>query len=234
MQLAGHAIGATLVATVGNRDAEIRNTMAMSILHVARNFTVGAALNQGSGTIDSLFRGCMIFHMKRQIFSRALTLGIAASAVILTGCSTTESRISEHPEIFQTLSPNDQALVSRGQIRAGMSQNAVWLAWGAPEQKAVGNMRGRGTETWIYMNTTTYPYYRGYGYPYGPYGYGYGFARVGVVRTHRHSRFVFFGDPFYDPFYYSYIPPSISYPYKTVTFANGRVMSFQYLVPPYR
>ncbi|MDQ2824233.1 MAG: hypothetical protein M3R29_02170 [Verrucomicrobiota bacterium] len=173
--------------------------------------------------------------MTRQIFSRALMLGITASAMILTGCSTTESRISEHPEIFQTLSPNDQALVSRGQIRSGMSQNAVWLAWGAPEQKAVGNMRGRDTETWIYMNTTSYPYYRG-GYPYGPYGYGYGygFSRLGVMRTHRHSRFVFFGDPFYDPFYYSYIPPSVSYPYKTVTFANGRVMSFQYLVPPYR
>ena len=42
--------------------------------------------------------------------------------------------------------------------------------------------------------------------------------------------FVFFGDPFYDPFYYSYIPPSIPYPGKMVTFANGRVVSFQYLV----
>jgi hypothetical protein len=45
---------------------------------------------------------------------------------------------------------------------------------------------------------------------------------------------VFFGDPFFDPFFYSYIPPSIPYPTKTVTFGNGRVVSFQYLVPPYR
>jgi hypothetical protein len=173
--------------------------------------------------------------MKRQIFYKALTFGVSASAIILTSCSTTESRISEHPEIFQNLSPNDQALVSQGQIRAGMSENAVWLAWGSPEQKAVGNMRGRPTETWIYVNYTTSPY--GYGYPYGPYryGYGYGFGAVGVVRTRHHGRsFVFFGDPFYDPFYYSYIPPSIPVPYKTVTFSNGRVMSFQYLVPPYR
>ncbi len=96
-------------------------------------------------------------------------------------------------------------------------------------------MRGRPTETWIYVNYTTAPY--GYGYPYGyPYGhrFGFGYGFVGVSRVHHHRGFVFFGDPFYDPFYYSYIPPRIPYPYKTVTFANGRVMSFQYLVPPYR
>ncbi len=100
-------------------------------------------------------------------------------------------------------------------------------------------MRGRSTETWIYTQTSTYGY--GYGYPYGPYGYGPyyggfggGFGFAGVVRSHHHRNFVFFGDPFYDPFFYSYIPPSVTYPYKTVTFANGRVISFQYLVPPYR
>jgi hypothetical protein len=174
--------------------------------------------------------------MKRQFLSKALTFGLSASAIILTSCSTTESRISEHPEIYQSLSPSDRALVSQGRIRAGMSENAVWLAWGAPDQKAVGNMRSRATETWIYVNYTTAPY--GYGSPYGygyPYGPGFGFGGVGVVRTHHHGRsFVFFGNPFYDPFYYSYIPPSIPYPYKTVTFSNGRVASFQYLVPSYR
>src|SRR5881396_2687441 len=111
--------------------------------------------------------------MKRLSFCRSLTLGIAASALILTSCSTTETRISKHPEIYQSLSPRDQALVSQGQIRAGMSQNAVWLAWGSPDRKIVGNMRGRPTETWIYINYTTYPYY-GPG-PYGP-GFGYGFG----------------------------------------------------------
>jgi outer membrane protein assembly factor BamE (lipoprotein component of BamABCDE complex) len=176
--------------------------------------------------------------MKRQILAKALTLGIAAGAAVLTSCSTVESRISDHPEIFQSLSPSDQALVSQGKIRSGMSQNAVWVAWGSPSQKSVGDMRGRPTETWIYVQTTTAPYgsayypYYGYGYPYG-FGYG-GFGAVGIVRTHHHGRFVFFGNPFYDPFFYSYIPPTISYPYKTVTFANGRVVSFQYLVGPYR
>jgi hypothetical protein len=171
----------------------------------------------------------MIFPMKRQILLPALTLGLSASALILTSCSTTESRISEHPEIFRSLPPQNQALVSQGKIREGMSQNAVWLAWGNPDQKAMGDMRGRSTETWIYVAYRyAYPYGYGYGYPYGGFGGLYG---GGLIHGYYGHHYAFFGHPFYDPFYYSYIPPSIPYPYKTVTFANGRVMSFQYLVP---
>ena len=153
----------------------------------------------------------MMARMKRQSLSGALTFAIVAGALLLTSCSTIESRISEHPEIYRNLSSRDQALVNQGQIRYGMSRNAVWLAWGSPDSKVIGNMRGHSTETWIYVHYATYPYYPYYG-PYGP-GFG------------------FFGDPFYDPFYYSLIPPSIPYPYKTVTFSDGRVVSFQYLVP---
>jgi hypothetical protein len=149
--------------------------------------------------------------MKRQSLSGALTFAIAAGALLLTSCSTIESRISENPEIYRNLSSRDQALVNQGQIRYGMSRNAVWLAWDSPDSKVIGNMRGHSTETWIYVHYATYPYYPYYS-PYGP-GFG------------------FFGDPFYDPFYYALIPPSIPYPYKTVTFSNGRVVSFQYLVP---
>jgi hypothetical protein len=167
--------------------------------------------------------------MKRHILSRALTLGLSASALFfLASCETLDSRISQHPDIYQSLSPSDQALVSQGKIRSGMSQSAVWLAWGDPQQKAAGAMRGRSTETWIYVNYATYdyPYY-------GPYGPRFGYGFVGASRFHHHRGFAFFGDPFYDPFYYSQIPPSIPYPIKTVTFANGRVMSFQYMVPPH-
>ena len=175
----------------------------------------------------------MIFNMNRHIFFRALTLGLAASALILTSCATVESRISDHPEIFNTLSPRDQNLVRNGQIRAGMSENAVWLAWGSPSRKWSGAMRGRSTETWIYTTYETAWGY-GYGYPYRPFGYGYGFGGVAIVHRHGHHRFFFYGDPFYDPFFYSAIPPSVEVPYKTVTFAGGRVLSFQYRSDVYR
>src|SRR5437879_8479896 len=161
-----------------------------------------AMANQQSTLIDSISRERMIDTMERRVASVALTFGIAVGALILTGCATTEARISNNPEMYQRLSPRDQALVSQGQIRPGMSMDAVWLAWGSAEQKVVGNMRGRATETWIYITYTTAPY--GYGYPYGPYGYGYGysFGSAAVFRTHHNRSFVFFGDPFYAPFFY--------------------------------
>ncbi len=124
--------------------------------------------------------------------------------------------------MYQSLSANDQALVSQGHIRPGMGQNGVWIAWGSPDQKVIGNMRGRATETWIYLAGTTapyaYPYGGGYGYPYRPYLYGPGFGWVGVGAGswHHHGGrgFLFFGDPFYDPYFYSIIPPTVYYPYQ--------------------
>ena len=172
----------------------------------------------------------MISYMKRHTLIRALSFCAAASALILTSCSTVESRISDHPEIYNSLSARDQALVREGKIRSGMSENAVWLAWGSPERKFAGNIRGRDTETWVYITYEhVYPY--GYGFPYHrPYGFGF----VGIRHHHHHRAFFYFGDPFYDPFYYSHIPPSIEVPYKVVTFSGGRAVSFQYLKPPYR
>ena len=80
--------------------------------------------------------------MRRWFFLHASTLAVATSTLILTGCSTPQTRISEHPDFYQSLSPRDQALVNQGQIRIGMSRTAVWLAWGSPDRKIVGNMGG--------------------------------------------------------------------------------------------
>jgi hypothetical protein len=143
--------------------------------------------------------------MKRRFCLGASTFGVTTSALILAGCSTPQSRISDHPDIYQGLSSRDQALVNQGQIRSGMSQNAVWLAWGSPDRKIIGNMQGHPTESWIYISYAAYPYYPCYG-PWDPY----------------------FGAPLYYPFY-SDIPPSIPYPAKVVTFAKGRVVAFQYV-----
>ena len=172
----------------------------------------------------------MIFNMKRENFLRALTLGLASSALLLASCSTTETRISEHPEIFQSLSPRDQALVQAGKIREGMTRDAVWVAWGTPDQKATGFAHGRAVETWIY-NEYTYAN-APYPYPYGPFGYGGWYGGRTVFRNYGNRRFVIVGDPFFDPFYYSYIRPSVAYPAKIVSFVNGRVVSMQILTPP--
>lgn len=146
--------------------------------------------------------------MKPRSLLRAAMLAIAAGAIVFTSCSTPQTRISDHPDFYQSLSQRDQALVTQGQIRIGMSRTAVWLAWGSPNRKIVGNMGGGPTETWIYVYYASYP-----SYPFEPLD-------------------EYFGAPLYDPFCYSWFPPSIPYPGKVVTFARGRVASFQYVTSP--
>jgi hypothetical protein len=143
--------------------------------------------------------------MKRRLFLRASTLSVLTGMLILTSCSTPQTRISDHPDLYQSLSHRDQALVSQGQIRIGMSRTAVWLAWGTTDQKIIGNMGGGPTETWVYVYYATYPYY-----PFEPLD-------------------EYFGAPLFDPFCYSWFPPSIPYPGKLVTFARGKVVSYQYV-----
>ena len=50
----------------------------------------------------------------------ALTFGMAATALLFTSCGTPGTRISQHPDIYQGLSAQDQALVSQGRIRPGI------------------------------------------------------------------------------------------------------------------
>ena len=140
------------------------------------------------------------------VYCSHITLALATAAIVLTSCSTPQTRISEHPDLYQSLSNRDQTLANQGQIRIGMSRTPVWLAWGSPDRKIVGNMGGGPTETWIYTYYASYPYYPSY----APWD-------------------IYFGAPLYDPFCYSWFPQSIPYPGKVVTFAHGRVASFRYV-----
>ena len=171
--------------------------------------------------------------MKSRFLSWALLTTTAAGTLFFAGCSTPQSRISNHPDLYNSLPPRHRELVAQGRIAPGMSRDAVWLAWGNPGQKVTGFARGNATESWIYFTTTTYGYGWGYPYGYGRFG-GWGSpfwgGGVAVFRTHHGHRFAVFGDPFFDPFFYSYLPPTVSVPYKGVTFVNGRVVEFQQMV----
>ena len=74
--------------------------------------------------------------------------------------------------MYQHLSATDQALVSQGQIRFGMTMDAVWLAWGTADQKIPANVHDRPAETWVYLRYETPPSYGG-PYYYGPFDWSY-------------------------------------------------------------
>jgi hypothetical protein len=53
------------------------------------------------------------------------------------GCATTstiESRRAEKLGAYQSLAPEERQLVDQGQIKMGMSADAVYIAWGPPSE----------------------------------------------------------------------------------------------------
>ena len=159
---------------------------------------------------------------------------VVLGALLLGGCETTQDRIAQRPEAYNALSARDRDLVQRGQIREGMSRDAVYIAWGAPNQRGPGRHRGSSTESWIYFNTAAGDYYPppfayGYGGLYGGFG-GFGGSYLHRHRSGRLHRHVYY-DPFYDPWFYRRTSV-VSYPERIVSFQNGRVISWQYLPQP--
>jgi hypothetical protein len=78
-------------------------------------------------------------------------------ALILCACSTPstiESRRGEKQSAYSTLGPEEQALVDQGQIKMGMTTDAVYIAWGKPAQvlESEDPQRGRIT-TWQYQGS---------------------------------------------------------------------------------
>src|SRR5438874_13201584 len=97
--------------------------------------------------------------MKHRFAPWVFLVATTATTLLLSGCSTVESRIADHPAIYHSLSPRQQKLVANGQIAPGMPREAVYLAWGPPNQIVEGAMRRQITETWLYdQYTTAYPY----------------------------------------------------------------------------
>jgi hypothetical protein len=129
--------------------------------------------------------------MQRRVLFVALTSG----ALILGGCATPQTRISQHPEIYRRLSARDQALVTQGQIRGGMTMDAVWLAWGTPDEQIPDHMGDRLSETWLYLGYQTPPSYGTPYYYYGPFDWSYippKFPYASKGATFSNGRVVFF------------------------------------------
>ena len=96
--------------------------------------------------------------------------------------STPQTRIDRNPELYQALTAAEQERVAQGELRKGMSKEAAFLAWGAPNRKSTGEKDGTPRERWDYLDrapvyqSNLYGGYRsGYYGPYGRYS-GIGFA----------------------------------------------------------
>lgn len=135
-------------------------------------------------------------------------LCLAASLTLASCVSTPQTRVDNNPAVFGTLSPAHKNLVLQGQIKEGMSKEAVFLAWGAPDSRSSGGRSGKSIERWRYLGH--YPVWTD-SYRYGGYSY--------------HSRHRYRG-------HYNYCPPTVEYVTYTqavVEFSNGKVSSWERL-----
>lgn len=95
--------------------------------------------------------------------------------------STPLARIQQQPQKFDSLSAKHKELVEQGQVDRGMSQDAVYLAWGAPSRVFQGSKDNRLTERWDYAGTRpvyTNTFYGSYGRYCGPYR-RFGYSGIG-------------------------------------------------------
>lgn len=74
-------------------------------------------------------------------------------AGLLTGCATgttIAARKQERAASYAALPAETQALIDRGQIRRGMSEDAVYIAWGKPSQILQQEDQHGAITTWLY------------------------------------------------------------------------------------
>lgn len=82
-----------------------------------------------------------------------LRLGICLTLLCAAGCATVspiEVRKKERAAAYAALAPEIRALVDAGQIRTGMSEDAVYIAWGRPHQIVQQQDANGLTTIWIY------------------------------------------------------------------------------------
>lgn len=87
-------------------------------------------------------------------------------ALLWSGCatSTVEKRKQQQASAYSELPPEFKAAVAQGQIKVGMTTNAVYIAWGKPAEVLIGESAAGQTMTWIYRGTQLVEY-RYWGYP---------------------------------------------------------------------
>jgi hypothetical protein len=84
---------------------------------------------------------------------------LAAIVALLGGllsCSTPQRRAQQRAAAFNALSTEDQQQVLHGRIRPGLSQEAVYIAWGEPDWIIEGGKGGQTLEKWIYFSALTH------------------------------------------------------------------------------
>ncbi len=102
-----------------------------------------------------------MFHLKPLHFMKAALLPylfLPFLALLVSACQTgAENRISQNPALYKKLSAKDRGLVAAGDVREGMSKDAVYLALGRPDMVRERSTARNISESWAYFVTHPVP-----------------------------------------------------------------------------
>ena len=107
-----------------------------------------------------LSRGNVFNHATMKPISPTLVLLLFAS-LLIPACaskSPADRRIQKNPQHYGGLTTEERTLVRQGRVKEGMSEDAVFLAWGRPDRVRSGSRQGIQTETWLYTRHDPVPY----------------------------------------------------------------------------
>jgi hypothetical protein len=82
---------------------------------------------------------------------RFLPIALAGAALLFAaGCQTVDTRIAENPQLFASLDATTQAKIKQGIIDLGFTEDMVYLALGAPDQKRESRSAAGSQIVWVY------------------------------------------------------------------------------------
>jgi len=84
-------------------------------------------------------------------------IGIIALGLLWIGCDSTEYRIKKYPELFASLSAEEQSAVHNKTLDLGQSPDAVFFIMGDPDRKKSRVKDGVSKEIWEYSRIYTRP-----------------------------------------------------------------------------
>lgn len=142
--------------------------------------------------------------MNSRFLACLLTL---ASLLLAAGCQTVDSRIKEKPQLFASLDAATQDKIKQGIIDLGFTEDMVYLALGAPDQKRETRSAAGAQTVWIY--NTYFERYDGTHFA----GYHRRVYWDSVLGTYR---------VYYHPVFADTYRPEVEERIR-VTFANGKV-----------
>jgi hypothetical protein len=138
-------------------------------------------------------------------FKKGAAFAVVLGLIGLAGCSTPQTRIQKNPELFSSLSAEDQQTIKEGRVALGFTAEMTKLALGDPDRVTTRTDSGGTSEVWRY---TTYESDDG----------------MYLFRGYYH-RYYTYGDPFF-PYYLNYSSRR-ERDYLKITFTDGRISSIE-------